>query len=354
MVNQLCRSTETNHHIAESITVSHGNTPPRLSVFIKLGRVPALAAAAAGREGRPTGVCLVCTPKASRAGCDSDSDKEEIAGPYQERPDLRWNRARPKTGWMMIYGWQGKQQQTSLSGTGKRSSRTLITNAGCALRNIQQYSALFTCRCSRDTVCKWVFAHAGPLTPACEPGEPVSADSALASPESDSNMNFLIGPNKSGTHPCVPGDAGPPTPQLNIWTSKKKKKNATWVQAQKYVSQGLKESTTASKSEKKKVLFIHTGHSLLEMCCSWGQNVKKFSPNYRKTTKLHRMTDIFKLFPNPDLIMLFPFHSAANLYLLSGAAVRRRSSFLWGSYVTRLAESLSALISVSTAFNYKT
>ena len=36
MANQLCRSAETNHHIAESITVSHGNTSPRLSVFINL------------------------------------------------------------------------------------------------------------------------------------------------------------------------------------------------------------------------------------------------------------------------------------------------------------------------------
>lgn len=40
MANQLCHSAETNHCIAESITVSHGNTLPQVSLFIKAGSAP--------------------------------------------------------------------------------------------------------------------------------------------------------------------------------------------------------------------------------------------------------------------------------------------------------------------------
>lgn len=40
MANQLCHSAETNHCIAESITVSHGNTSAQVSLFIKLDSPP--------------------------------------------------------------------------------------------------------------------------------------------------------------------------------------------------------------------------------------------------------------------------------------------------------------------------
>lgn len=48
MANQLCHSAETNHCIAESITVSHGNTSPRASLFTRQRPSPRLNAAETG------------------------------------------------------------------------------------------------------------------------------------------------------------------------------------------------------------------------------------------------------------------------------------------------------------------
>lgn len=48
MANQLCHSAETNHCIAESITVSHGNTSSRVSLFTKQRPSPRLNAAETG------------------------------------------------------------------------------------------------------------------------------------------------------------------------------------------------------------------------------------------------------------------------------------------------------------------
>lgn len=49
MANQLCHRAETNHCMAESITVSHGNTSPQVSLFIKLGSPPTLVSAVGTR-----------------------------------------------------------------------------------------------------------------------------------------------------------------------------------------------------------------------------------------------------------------------------------------------------------------
>lgn len=48
MANQLCHSAETNHCIAESITVSHGNTSPRVPLFITQRASLRLSAAETG------------------------------------------------------------------------------------------------------------------------------------------------------------------------------------------------------------------------------------------------------------------------------------------------------------------
>lgn len=76
MANQLCRSTETNHHIAESITVSHGNTSLQLSLFIKPG--PSLESHREDRAKGDAGMFGMrsCSPPAVvRAACNLDSDK---------------------------------------------------------------------------------------------------------------------------------------------------------------------------------------------------------------------------------------------------------------------------------------
>lgn len=98
MANQLCRSAETNHRIAESITVSHGNTSPPLSVFIKRSRVSARGTTAESEQ-REVGVGGVCVgmfgmrlcrlPQVARTGCNLESDKREIGTRYQAHPDLR-------------------------------------------------------------------------------------------------------------------------------------------------------------------------------------------------------------------------------------------------------------------------
>lgn len=81
MANQLCRSAETNHHIAESITVTHGNTSPQLSVFIKPGRFSALT-----ERGGDTGnvwYALSQLSEVARDGCNLDSDKKGTAECYR-------------------------------------------------------------------------------------------------------------------------------------------------------------------------------------------------------------------------------------------------------------------------------
>ena len=65
MVNQLCRSAETNHRNAESITVSRGNTSPQPSVFIK----------AHLSERRYVWNAPSRLPEVSRAACNLDIDK---------------------------------------------------------------------------------------------------------------------------------------------------------------------------------------------------------------------------------------------------------------------------------------
>lgn len=59
MANQLRHSAETNHCIAESITVSHGNTSLRVSLFIKQRPSPRLTG-----DGSVFGVCIL----AARSG----------------------------------------------------------------------------------------------------------------------------------------------------------------------------------------------------------------------------------------------------------------------------------------------
>lgn len=76
MANQLCRRAETNHRIAESITVSHGNTSPQLSVFIKRGWVPALVAGARGQQGYVWYALLRACKRWPTFGCNLDCDKE--------------------------------------------------------------------------------------------------------------------------------------------------------------------------------------------------------------------------------------------------------------------------------------
>lgn len=76
MANQLCRSAETNHCIAESITVSHRNTLPQLSVFIKLGWVSGLIAGGVGGNRGMFGMHSCKLAKVAHVGCNLDSDKE--------------------------------------------------------------------------------------------------------------------------------------------------------------------------------------------------------------------------------------------------------------------------------------
>lgn len=65
MANQLCHSAETNHWITQSITVSHGNTSPQVSLFIKLDSTPTPVS---GVDRGDVGVFGVCTLAALSSG----------------------------------------------------------------------------------------------------------------------------------------------------------------------------------------------------------------------------------------------------------------------------------------------
>lgn len=89
MANQLCHSAETNHHIAESITVSHGNTSPQLSVFIKPGQVPLSKDEEEGDNGNAWYAPSLVLLTVKRAGCNLYNNKTVITLCYQARHDLR-------------------------------------------------------------------------------------------------------------------------------------------------------------------------------------------------------------------------------------------------------------------------
>lgn len=105
MANQLCRSAETNHHIAQSITVSHRNTST-VSVY-----------QAAATERLVTAVCLVCAVGRGSLRwpgllCNLDGDKQEIGEVLSNPPwPWRWSQLSRDGSVMMIYGWQGKHNK---------------------------------------------------------------------------------------------------------------------------------------------------------------------------------------------------------------------------------------------------
>lgn len=132
MANQLCRSAETNHRIAESITVSHGNTLPQLSVFMKLGWSQLSLQGWWGGDNRGMFGMHSCElAKVAHVGCNLDSDKEGDREVLSSAPLPQVKSSSTKVKMDDDLRLTSKTQQRSLSGRGRkgiRSSRTLITH----------------------------------------------------------------------------------------------------------------------------------------------------------------------------------------------------------------------------------